>query len=318
MANHNGSRHLGDAITSLQIQTFPSWELVLVDDASKDRSVALATRAARDDQRIRVIAQSVNCGPAAARNRAIDAARGRWLAVFDSDDIMRPERLSRLHARAAADGAQIVADNLLLFSDDRRTARPFLRGNAARHPRWIGLAEFVDSNSLYARQPDLGYLKPFLDGDLLHRSGVRYDERLRIGEDYDFLARLLTSGRKLLLEPAPLYLYRRHPASTSYRLRPEHIRALMEAHNRFLAGAYLLGGDELRALGRRERSLRSMLLFDDVISLLKAGRYWRAAGMILTAPQIWPLLMRPLRARVVPRIGRRTPDAQQLAAATGR
>ncbi|MGH6877175.1 MAG: glycosyltransferase family 2 protein [Rhizomicrobium sp.] len=316
MANYNGARHLVEAIASVRNQTLQSWELIFVDDASQDGSAALAAEASQGDARVRLIAQSVNRGPAAARNRAIDAALGRWLAIFDSDDVMLRERLATLLARASADGAQIVADNLLLFSDEAQRPRPFLRGARAKQARWIGLAEFIDSNRLYSREPDLGYLKPFVDADLLRRSQIRYDARLRIGEDYDFLARLLARGPQLRLEPSALYLYRRHRASTSWRLRHEHIRALLDAHERFLSGSYLLNSEELRALGRRRRSLQSMLLYDEVVDMLKSGRYRQAVRASVRAPRIWPLLTRPLRARFARRIGRQRPAAPCRAATT--
>src|SRR5581483_5505373 len=90
------------------------WELIFVDDGSEDDSVALASRAAAHDPRIRVFAEPENRGPAAARNKAIALAHGRWIAIFDSDDdLMRPDRLEALRERAKSDRAAIVADDLL-------------------------------------------------------------------------------------------------------------------------------------------------------------------------------------------------------------
>ena len=284
MANCNGSCHLEAAIRSLQDQSFASWELIMVDDASSDDSVALAAKARLRDSRIRIVRQSASRGIAAARNEAIKAARGRWLAIFDSDDMMRPERLRTLYNRARADGALMVADNLLVFSDSTRP-RPFLPAALARDARWIGLAEFVDSNRLYSRQPDLGYLKPFINAAMLRELAVAYDERLRIGEDYAFMTELLAYGPRLRLEPAALYLYRRHDASSSRRLCGADIEAMIDADERFLSGTRLLDSDELRALRLRRRSLNSMLLYDRVITTLKAGRYRQAAAMGMKAPQ---------------------------------
>ncbi|MGZ3314934.1 MAG: glycosyltransferase family 2 protein, partial [Caulobacteraceae bacterium] len=90
MANYNGARSLAEAIASAQRQTLADWELILVDDASTDDSLAIAVTLAQADQRIKVLAQARNRGPAAARNRALAAARGAWIAVVDSDDVMLP------------------------------------------------------------------------------------------------------------------------------------------------------------------------------------------------------------------------------------
>jgi succinoglycan biosynthesis protein ExoO len=297
MANYNGRRYLEAAIKSLQVQTLGSWELILVDDASTDDSVALAEQMAQSDARIRVMRQPVNSGPAAARNRALAEARGRWIAIFDSDDIMLPARLETLRNRARSDNASIVADNQIVFSDELHTAKPLFTRDMSTTPHWISLAEFIDSNRLYSRLPDLGYLKPFIDRAMLRDSGVFYDEQLRIGEDYEFMARLLARGPKLRLEPAALYLYRKHAQSISYRIRGEDILALIEADDRLARGRRVLDANELAALARRRQSLDAMLSYDRVVTLVKAKQYGKAAALGLGKPRIWPLLTRPIRAR---------------------
>jgi len=81
-------------------QTLTSWELILVDDASSDDSVAVVEQTANGDPRVHIIPQTANSGPAAARNRALEAASGQWIAVFDSDDFMVPQRLEQPLRRA--------------------------------------------------------------------------------------------------------------------------------------------------------------------------------------------------------------------------
>ena len=297
MANRNGGPHLGAAIQSLREQTLSSWELVFVDDASTDDSARQAERLAAGDPRIRVVRLGSSGGPARARNCALELVRGRWTAVFDSDDLMLPDRLATLHARAIADGAKILADNQLQFSGSMRS-RPLLPPVWVQHPRWVGLVEFVDSSRLYSRIPDLGYLKPFIETATLQRLGVRYDERLRIGEDYDFMARLLSRGLSIRLEPRALYLYRKHANSTSYRLRRSDIAALIEANESFVSSLCIPTRGMVRALGRRKRSLETMLLYDDFVAAVKARQFSRAAGRVVAAPRIWPLMAEPVAARL--------------------
>lgn len=311
MANYNGARYLPAAIKSLQAQTFKSWELIFVDDASQDRSVELAQHFADGDPRIRVVRQTVNRGPGAARNRALVMAQGRWLAVFDSDDLMRPRRLEILRDRAKSDRAAIVADNLLIFSDRERAPKSLLPKDPVRLPRWIGLAEYIESGRLYSRTADLGYLKPFISLDLLRRSGTLYDESLRIGEDFELMVRVLSCGLKLRLEPSAQYMYRKHASSISHRLHAENIVAMIEANERLQRSIRSANPEVLTALRRRGQCLKTLLLYDRVIMMLKAHDYRKALGASLAAPRIWPLLTRPLRARIArltprkarPRIG---------------
>ena len=298
MANYNGARYLGAALKSLQGQTFPHWELIFVDDGSSDDSVAQAARFATHDPRIHIVAGRGNQGPAAARNKAIELAQGRWIAVFDSDDLMRPDRLEVLRERARSDRAAIVADNLLVFSADKPKPSYFLPRDYTKAPRWIGLAEYVDSNRLYSRTPDLGYLKPMIELERLRAAGVRYDEGLRIGEDYELIARLMARGLRLRLEPTAHYLYRKHASSISHRIHAEALQALIEANERLRHEVPAAESDVQAALRRREQSLRAMLAYDRVIGMLKAGEYAHAAQASILEPRIWPLLTRPVRARM--------------------
>jgi succinoglycan biosynthesis protein ExoO len=307
MANYNGARYLSAAIKSLQSQTLKSWELIFVDDASRDQSVELAQRFAEADPRIKIVRQPANRGPGAARNRALRMAQGRWLAVFDSDDLMRPKRLEVLRDRARNDRASIVADNLLIFSSRETAPQSLLPRDGSQIPRWIGLAEYIESGLLYSRTADLGYLKPFISLDLLRRSGTLYDESLRIGEDFELMVRVLSCGLKLRFEPSAQYMYRKHASSISHRLQAENIAAMIEANERLKRSIGSPSEDVLTALRRRGRSLKTLLLYDRVIMMLKAGEYRKALIAGLGAPSVWPLLTRPLRARIArlaPKTGR--------------
>ena len=296
MANFNGSRFVGGAIQSLMKQTVTDWELIFVDDASTDDSVAMARAAANGDPRVAIIVQPENRGPAAARNRTLHVARGEWIATFDSDDLMAPRRLERLLNRAAFDRAAIVADNLLLFSEAAPKPRPYLKGDLADAAQWIGLTDLIESNCLYSRTPDLGYLKPMIKRDLITQLDACYDERLRIGEDYHFLASLLASGHRLRLEPSALYLYRKHESSVSHRMNATDILALIDADERFRKRS--LNHRERRSLDRRRQSLDALLVYDGIVHAIKQGRPAQGAGLAVRHPRVWPLLTRPITARL--------------------
>ena len=108
MANFNGAAFIEAALHSALGQSLRDIEIVVADDASTDDSVARVTAIATADSRVRLRRSPVNAGPAAARNLCLEAARGRWIAVMDSDDLMHPERLERLIAAAERDGADIA------------------------------------------------------------------------------------------------------------------------------------------------------------------------------------------------------------------
>ncbi len=186
MPNFNCGSYIESAIKSALAQTIDSLEVVIVDDASTDDSVARVRRVAeRFPDQVRLFVQPVNQGSAAARNRALEESRGEWLAVLDSDDLMAPDRLERLIALAKARGADMVADDMILFyDDDKRAPHRLLSGPFATTAQWAPLSTFVDENHFFARHSTLGYLKPVWRRDRWLASGVRYDPRLRLAQDY--------------------------------------------------------------------------------------------------------------------------------------
>lgn len=296
VANYNGAAHLRAALRSVLDQTLTSLEVLVVDDASSDGSVREIRAIAAEDRRVRLFTQLKNAGPGAARNLALAQARGRWLAVFDSDDLMAPDRLERLVERALRDGAQIVADDLQVFSEADPVGRSFL--GSEREARWVDLAGFIGTSRMYARTPNLGYLKPLISSDLVTRCRARYREDLRIGEDYDFMLQLLASGARVRIEPAPLYRYRKHASSISHVLKREHIETMIASDDAFLAGHSTLPPSVRRAMAARRRSLTAALAYDQVIADLKSRAIARGLLRALAAPAAWPLLTMPLSARV--------------------
>jgi glycosyltransferase involved in cell wall biosynthesis len=94
MAVHNTERYVAEAIESILNQTFQDFELIIVDDGSRDRSRKILQSFARRDDRIRLILQP-HQGIPKTRNRLISEAKGELIAVMDSDDVALPERLQR-------------------------------------------------------------------------------------------------------------------------------------------------------------------------------------------------------------------------------
>ncbi len=92
---YNSERFIADAIRSVQAQTYPDWEMVVVDDASSDETPNIARSFAEQDTRIRFIRLENNQGAGAARQTALDEAKGRYIAFLDADDVWKPQKLER-------------------------------------------------------------------------------------------------------------------------------------------------------------------------------------------------------------------------------
>ncbi len=129
MAAYNASATIQAAIRSLQQQTYANFELVVVDDASTDDTVAIVEALASADRRVRVLTGSPNTGVGGARNRGLQACTGAFIGFQDSDDELHAERLERQLAalvrspsasvclcngrRVAPDGTPVVVNGRL-------------------------------------------------------------------------------------------------------------------------------------------------------------------------------------------------------------
>lgn len=94
MPCYNGSRFIGESIESVLSQTYKEWELLIIDDGSKDNSVEVINQYVAKDDRIKLI-QQANAGSAAARNHGIRESQGQYVALLDSDDLWYPEFLEK-------------------------------------------------------------------------------------------------------------------------------------------------------------------------------------------------------------------------------
>ncbi|WP_139822725.1 glycosyltransferase family 2 protein [Tuberibacillus sp. Marseille-P3662] len=91
--SYNSSDYIEEAISCVKNQTYENWEMIIVDDCSTDNSREIIQKQVSYDQRIRFIPLKENSGAAVARNNAISAANGRYIAFLDSDDLWMPQKL---------------------------------------------------------------------------------------------------------------------------------------------------------------------------------------------------------------------------------
>ena len=91
--SYNSARFINECVNSVLEQTYTNWELIIVDDASKDNSKELIRNIAKRDDRIKFVFLTKNIGVAGARNIALEMSDGRYIAFLDSDDVWKKEKL---------------------------------------------------------------------------------------------------------------------------------------------------------------------------------------------------------------------------------
>lgn len=108
MPAYNAEKTLPQAVESVMAQTYPHWELIIIDDASRDGTRELIRAYAQQEPRIRVLENEKNCGVSETRRRGLEASRGQWIALLDSYDAWKPEKLQKQMALAVEKGSQLV------------------------------------------------------------------------------------------------------------------------------------------------------------------------------------------------------------------
>lgn len=116
---YNAERFIGETIQYVRAQTYENWELILVDDCSKDNSCNIIKNSMKTESRIRLIHQEENSGAAKCRNKGVSCARGRYLCFLDADDIWERDKLARETA-FIADGKGFVFTGYEFADEDGR------------------------------------------------------------------------------------------------------------------------------------------------------------------------------------------------------
>ena len=180
------AHYLMDCIASLQAQTYPDWEAIIVNDGSPDNTAAVASVLRGNDSRIRYV-EKENGGLSSARNAGVSVAGGEFIQFLDADDKLQPDKL-KLHAQYLLNNSHVdlVFGNARYFKDDNPKKLSF--GMYALHDQhdWIkaNWDEFGNTSFKFFKKNLFPVCSPLLRRDLLRKVGD-FDCSMPALEDWD-------------------------------------------------------------------------------------------------------------------------------------
>ncbi|MDE6650382.1 MAG: glycosyltransferase [Muribaculaceae bacterium] len=200
---YNAENWLRDALASLQAQSYPEFEAILVNDGSTDRSAEICREYCDLDPRFSLVAQP-NAGLSAARNAGIDRAGGDWIVFLDADDAMPPDALEVMMRHAKESGAGIV------------TGR-YVREIPATMPKGYGKSMTVPADTAIAIGLYQTLILNSACGKLFSASIFNGSAPLRFRrcwyEDLDLFYRAFERTDKVCILDRTVYFYRDNPCS---------------------------------------------------------------------------------------------------------
>nr|WP_318539443.1 glycosyltransferase family 2 protein [Terribacillus saccharophilus] len=205
LPTYNVEKYIEQCLDSIYQQTYTNYELIIVDDASTDRTPNIIAELA--NEKTKVIINKLNKGPSYSRNLALNAATGDFIAFIDSDDWWATSRLKSMIEYLKDDFTDIVWDNLNFIEEDSlepwttfRRKNKFIDGDLA-----IDLNLFTEL--------DLGLLKPIIKRSIISNNGLLFNEDFKYGEDFLFFFECLSKANKGILLTESYYFYRAREGS---------------------------------------------------------------------------------------------------------
>ena len=192
MAAYNAERFIKEAVESVLAQSFMDYELLIVADGPADNTMNIVKELKKTDDRIKLVDRKKGWGPAAARNAALKVAKGKYIAILDSDDIALPNRLE-IQYKYLEENPDVFfcAGSSIIISEEGKVL------GKKRSVKKITKA--------------LPYFNPFCHSTIMYRNeGYMYREKIEHIEDYDFFLLLFSDGKKLVNLNEFLSYYRIH------------------------------------------------------------------------------------------------------------
>ena len=201
---YNGAKYLRESIDSVLAQTYTNWELLIVDDCSRDETPEIAQEYARKDARIHYYRNEQNLRLPRNLNKGFSLTRGSYLTWTSDDNRYRPNALERMHDALTNTNAQFVYCSMDIIDEHDNVIETYI-ATQKNVKRLVGF-NTVGACFLYTRQA--------------YEAVGEYDHEMILVEDYDYWQRIVMRFETVVVEEV-LYDYRRHSGALTSTMRQD-------------------------------------------------------------------------------------------------
>ena len=178
MPAYNAERYIQDAIESVIAQTYTNFELIVVDDCSKDQTAAIVRSLVKNDPRIILLQNQQNSGASASRNRAISCAKGDWIAFLDSDDMWRKDKLEQqIRLLRWKPDAHLIYTASAFMDENGNRFSHVMQARSLTTRSMLLKGNIISCSSVLVRKADM--LKYPMAGDKMHEDYVTWLQILK-------------------------------------------------------------------------------------------------------------------------------------------
>lgn len=206
---YNAEQYIGMCIQSILNQNEKSFEIIIVDDGSVDKSVSICKEFSNNDKRIRLITQS-NKGPSSARNKGLTLAKGEWISFIDADDWIDTDFCEDLQAVKNADIIYFGFKDCL----PDKTIRKQIQSQSSLSE--IGVDK-IYAELISSKEQFFGYTwNKFFKNNIIQEHKIFFPENIIHKEDEIFSLRYSHHVKSIFISNKTSYNYRKHPKSVTH------------------------------------------------------------------------------------------------------
>ena len=193
MPAYNCEKYVVEAINSILAQTYRNWELLVLDDGSKDNTLRIIEEFSQKDSRIKALPNGKNIGVSATRNRGIELATGEWIAFLDSDDMWKPEKLEKQFEIVEKEAAEFLFTGSSYINEEGEAYKEIFEVPEKITYKKLRNQNVISCSSVLVKKKYFEHIK--MEKDEMH-------------EDYAVWLRILKTGVTAFGVNEPLLIYR--------------------------------------------------------------------------------------------------------------